>query len=79
MVEKGQKDISSIEQKIIIMYARGMSNQNIYEEMQKLYGVKIRPDMVTAITDKIRPEIREWQKRQLYEQDGIVIKKAVYI
>ena len=94
VVEKGQKDISNIEQKIIRMYARGMSNQNIYEEMQELYGIKITPDMVTAITDKIIPEIREWQKRQLEEQyaivfvdatyfnvkqDGIVVKKAVYI
>ena len=94
VVEKGQKDISSIEEKIIRMYARGMSNQNIYEEMQELYGVKVTPDMVTAITDKVIPEIREWQKRQLEEQyaivfvdatyfsvkqDGIVTKKAVYI
>lgn len=94
IVEKGQKDISNIEQKIIRMYARGMSNQNIYEEMQELYGIKVTPDMVTAITDKIIPEIREWQKRQLEEQyaivfvdatyfnvkqDGIVVKKAVYI
>lgn len=94
IVEKGQKDISNIEQKIIKMYARGMSNQNIYEEMQELYGVKVSPDMVTAITDKIIPEIREWQKRQLEEQyaivfvdatyfnvkqEGIVVKKAVYI
>ena len=94
IVEKGQKDISNIEDKIIRMYARGMSNENIYEEMQELYGVKVSPDMVTAITDKIIPEIREWQKRQLEEQyaivfvdatyfnvkqDGIVVKKAVYI
>lgn len=94
VVEKGQKDISNIEQKIIRMYARGMSNQNIYEEMQELYGIKVSPDMVSAITDKIIPEIREWQKRQLEEQyaivfvdatyfnvkqDGIVVKKAVYI
>ena len=94
VVEKGQKDISNIEQKIIRMYAIGMSNQNIYEEMQELYGVKVSLDMVTAITDKIIPEIREWQKRRLEEQyvivfvdatyfnvkqDGIVVKKAVYI
>ena len=94
VVEKGKKDISSIEEKIIRMYAKKMSNQNIYEEMQELYGVKVTPDMVTAITDKIIPEIREWQKRQLEEQyaivfvdatyfnvkqNGIVVKKAVYI
>ena len=64
IVEKGQKDISSIEKKIIRMYSREMSNQNIYEEMQELYGVKVSPDMVTAITDKIIPKIRERQKRQ---------------
>ena len=94
IIEKGQKDISNIEQKIIRLYARGMSNQNIYEEMKELYGIKVTPDMVTAITDKIIPEIQEWQKRQLEEQyaivfvdatyfnvkqDGIVVKKAVYI
>ena len=94
IVEKGQKDISNIEEKIIRMYARGMSNQNIYEEKKELYGIKVTPDMVTAITDKVIPEIREWQKRQLEEryaivfvdatyfnvkQDGIVMKKAVYI
>ena len=94
IIEKGQKDISNIEQKIIRLYARGMSNQNIYEEMKELYGIKVTPDMVTAITDKIIPEIQEWQKRQLEEQyaivfvdatyfnvkqDGIVVKKEVYI
>ena len=41
------------------MHARGMSNQNIYEEMQEIYGVKISPDMVTVLTDKIIPEKRE--------------------
>ena len=94
IIEKGQKDISNIEQKIIRLYARGMSNQNIYEEMKELYGIKVTPDMVTAITDKIIPGIQEWQKRQLEEQyaivfvdatyfnvkqDGIAVKKAVYI
>ena len=78
VVEKGQKDISNIEQKIIRMYARGMSNQNIYEEMQELYGIKVTPDMVTSITDKIIPEIREWQKRQLEEQYAIVFVDATY-
>lgn len=94
IVEKGSKDISNIEQKIIRMYARGISNREIYEQMQELYGVKISPDMVTAITDKIIPNIKEWQKRALdtvypvvfvdatyfYVRDeGSVGKKAVYV
>ena len=94
VVEKGQKDISNIEHKIIRMYARGMSNKDIHDQIEEIYGVKISPDMVTAITDKIIPEIQEWKHRQLDEQyaivfvdatyfsvkeNGIVVKKAVYI
>lgn len=94
IVEKGSKDISNIEEKIIRMYARGISNREIYNQMQELYGVKISPDMVTAITDKIIPNIKEWQKRPLDDvypvvfvdatyfyvrNEGAVGKKAVYV
>lgn len=94
IVEKGSKDISNIEEKIIRMYARGISNREIYNQMQELYGVRISPDMVTAITDKVIPRIREWQKRPLDEvypvvfvdatyfyvrDEGVVGKKAVYV
>lgn len=63
IVEKGEKDISGIEEKIIRMYARGTSNREIYNQMQELYGVKISADMVTAITDKVIPQINEWKNR----------------
>lgn len=94
IVEKGSKDISNIEEKIIRMYARGISNREIYNQMQELYGIRISPDMVTAITDKVIPSIREWQKRPLDEvypvvfvdatyfyvrNEGVVGKKAVYV
>ncbi len=94
IVEKGSKDISNIEEKIIRMYARGISNREIYNQMQELYGIKISPDMVTAITDKIIPNIKEWQKRPLDDvypvvfvdatyfyvrNEGVVGKKAVYV
>ena len=94
VVEKGSKDISNIEEKIIRMYARGISNREIYNQMQELYGVKISPDMVTAITNKIIPKIKEWHKRPLDEvypvvfvdatyfyvrNEGTVGKKAVYV
>ena len=89
IVEKGSKDISNIEEKIIKMYARGISNREIYNQMQE-----ISPDMVTAITDKIIPNIKEWQKRPLDDvypvvfvdatyfyvrNEGVVGKKAVYV
>ncbi len=94
VVEKGQKDISNIESKIIRMYARGMSNKDIHDQIEEIYGVRISPDMISNITDKIIPEINEWKTRQLEEQyaivfvdatyfsvkeNGVVCKKAVYI
>ena len=94
IVEKGSKDISNIEEKIIRMYARGISNREIYAQMQELYGINVSADMVTAITNKVIPQIREWQKRPLDEvypvvfvdatyfyvkDEGIVGKKAVYV
>ena len=94
VVPKGKKDISSIEEKIIRMYARGNSNKDIQEQMNEIYGINVSPDMVTAITDKIIPKIKEWQNRQLdsiypivfvdatyfnVRQEGVVVKKAAYI
>lgn len=94
IVEKGSNDISDIEQKIIRMYARGNSNKAIYEQMKELYGVNISPDMVTAITNKIIPKIKDWQNRPLeavypiifidatyfnVKVEQTIVKKAVYI
>lgn len=78
IVEKGEKDISGIEEKIIRMYARGTSNRDIYKQMEELYGVKISPDMVTAITDKVIPQINEWKNRPLDEVYPVVFVDATY-
>lgn len=94
IVEKGENDISDIEQKIIRMYARGNSNKEIYNQMKELYGVHVSPDMVTTITNKIIPKIKDWQNRPLeavypvvfidatyfnVKVDQTIVKKAVYI
>lgn len=77
IVEKGSKDISNIEEKIIRMYARGISNREIYNKMQELYGVKISPDMVTAITDKIRASTAEEGYENLIELREKWIKRNI--
>lgn len=78
IVEKGNNDISNIEQKIIRMYARGNSNKEIYEQMKELYGVHISPDMITSITNKVIPKIKEWQNRPLEEVYPIIFIDATY-
>lgn len=94
VVPKYKRDISEIEQKIIAMYARGMSTREINEHIQEIYGFEVSAEMVSKITDKILPEIEEWQKRPLDEvypivfidaihfsvkNNGVVLKKAVYV
>ena len=65
MAPKYKKDISEIEGKIIAMYARGMSVAQVSEQIKDIYGFEVSEGMVTAITNKLLPEIEAWQKRPL--------------
>ena len=65
VVPKYKKDISEIEGKIIAMYARGMSVAQVSEQIKDIYGFEVSEGMVTAITNKLLPEIEAWQKRPL--------------
>ena len=94
IIPKYQREITGIEGQIIALYGKGMSNRDIEDHLRGLYGIDVSPTMISKITDKILPEIREWQTRQLEEtypivfmdaihysvrQDAVVIKKAVYV
>jgi len=94
IVKKNQTEIKGIESQIISMYAKGMSNRDIETHLQELYGIEVSPTLISRITDRILPEIKEWQSRMLksvypivfmdaihysVRKDGIVVKKAVYI
>lgn len=95
IVKKHERRLTdSLEDRIIGLYAKGMSNRDIYDSMQDLYGIEVSAEMVTRITDKILPVAREWQNRPLepiypilyldgmvfpVQQDGQVIKKTVYL
>ena len=65
LLPKYQRDISGIEEKVISLYARGMSTRDIHDQLQDLYGIELSAEMVSKITDKILPEIKEWQSRPL--------------
>jgi putative transposase len=65
IVPKYKRDISGIEEKVISLYARGMSTRDIHEQIKELYGVEISAEMVSKITERIVPEIKEWQNRTL--------------
>ena len=65
LIPKYQRDVSGIEEKVISLYGRGMSTRDIHDQLQDLYGIEMSAEMVSKITDKILPEIREWQSRPL--------------
>lgn len=94
IIPKYQRDISGIEEKVISLYARGMTTRDIHDQLQDLYGIELSADMVSKITDKILPEVKEWQSRPLdpvypfifmdaihykIREDGRIINRAAYV
>ena len=95
LLKKNQTSISQdIEEKIISMYAKGMSTDDISDHVRDIYGISVSDTTVSRITDKILPLAREWQQRPLesvyavvyldaihyhVRSEGQIVKKAVYI
>ena len=61
VVKKRQKDISDINQKIISMYAKGMTTRQISETIEDIYGFETSEGFICDATDKILPQIEDWQ------------------
>ncbi|MEL3900380.1 IS256 family transposase [Treponema phagedenis] len=78
IVKKRQKDISEIDQKIISMYARGLTTRQISEQIEEIYGFECSESFISDVTDKILQEIDDWQKRPLDEIYPIVVIDAVH-
>jgi putative transposase len=80
VLEKWQTRTNEIEQKIMAMYAKGMSQRDIESSLREIYGAEISQTLISKITDKILPEVNEWQNRPLESIypivyfDGIVFK-----
>ncbi|OPX45060.1 transposase, mutator family [Ruminiclostridium hungatei] len=78
IVRKRQKDISAIEDKIIAMYARGLTTRQISDQIEDIYGFEVSEGMVSDIADKLLPEIDAWRKRPLASIYPIVFIDAVH-
>jgi len=78
VVKKGQKDISEIDQKIISMYAKGMTTREISAIIQDIYGFETSESFISDVTDKVLPQIEEWQNRPLEEVYPVVYIDAIH-
>lgn len=94
LVPKRQTRIDGIDQKILSLYAKGMSLSDIKIQIQELYGAEISESLISRVTDNVMDEVRSWQNRPLeaiyaivyfdalvvkVRQDKRIINKAVYV
>src|SRR3954464_6828416 len=94
LIAKYQRRFPGFDEKIVSMYARGMSVREIQGHLRDLYGIEVSPDLVSAVTDAVLEEIAEWQNRPLealyalvffdairvkVRDEGTVRNKAVYL
>jgi len=77
VIPKGKTTISGIDDKIISMYARGMSLRDIEKQVKEMYDVDMSDSLLSRIIDKILPEIKEWQNRTLEAIYPIVYMDAM--
>jgi putative transposase len=94
ILPKGESRFSGFDDKIISMYARGMTTRDIQAHLEEIYGVDVSPTLVSQVTEAVTDEIKLWQNRPLDDvypimyldavrvkvrHDGRVISKAVYL
>lgn len=94
LVKKGQTRIDGFDDKIISMYARGMTVREIQAHLKSLYGVEISPDLISRVTSAVLEEVKAWQNRALeacypvvifdalrvkIRDEGFVRNKAIYL
>jgi putative transposase len=94
LIGKYRRRFAGFDEKIIALYARGMSTREIAEHIGELYGAEISPDLVSAVTDSVLEEVAAWQSRGLdatwavvffdairvkIRNEGMVSNRAVYL
>jgi putative transposase len=94
LIAKYQRRFPGFDDKIIAMYARGMSTRDIQAHLEEIYGVEVSPTLISAVTDAVLDEVLNWQQRPLepvyaivyfdalrvkIRDEGLVRNKAVYL
>jgi putative transposase len=94
LVKKGQTRFDGFDEKIISLYARGMTQREIQGHLEEIYGVEVSPSLISTVTDSVLDEVRQWQARPLdavypilyldalqvkVKSQGRVTNKAIYL
>jgi putative transposase len=79
IVKKHQRDVSGIEDKVLAMYARGMSQRDISATIEDIYGFEMSHEQISHITDCVMEEVQEWQTRALKPFYPFVFVDCLYV
>lgn len=85
IVPKGERRFKGFDDKIISMYARGMTTRDIQSHLEEIYGVEVSPTLISQVTEAVTEDVRLWQNRFLdairvkVKHNGQIISKAVYL
>ena len=79
IIPKGSRDISGIDDKVLGMYAKGMSERDIAATVKDIYGFEISHDMISTITDKVLDEVTQWQNRPLKKFYTFMFVDCLYV
>lgn len=79
LVPKHQRRLAGLDEKILVLYARGLSTRDISAQLEELYGVTISPALISEVTDTVSEEVKAWQVRPLDEVYPILYLDALYV
>lgn len=79
LVKKSKRDVSSIEEKVIAMYAKGMSQRDIADTIEDIYGFEISHETIAEITDMVLERLEEWQNRPLKKFYTFLFVDCLYV
>lgn len=78
LVKKHQKNLTGIEEQIIALYSKGMTVRDVQDHLNQLYGITVSPTLISNVTNKLMPLIKEWQSRPLEKTYAVVFLDAIH-
>ena len=79
LVPKGESDVSGLEEKVLSLYAKGMSDRDIAATVEDIYGFSVSHDTISKIVDRVQPRLVEWQSRVLKESYPFLYIDAMFV
>ena len=79
VVPKRKRDVSAIEDKVLAMYAKGMSQRDIADTIEDIYGFEISHETISEITDSVLEQLEEWQNRPLQKFYSFLFVDCLYV